>query len=232
MATKRKYGAVTTTTISRLPPKKRFRKGGSLRAKQPRISYPLDDELKFHDVVFDDAVIDVGGTVEDSIVKIPQGVTEVQRLGRKCTIRKIGWRYELILPEIDALATASSSDIVRVMLFHDSQANGATAAVLDILETANYQSFNNLVNKGRFNILMDKTLTLNYQTLASDGAGVVSSAMVTKSGTFFKSCNIPIEFNSTAGAITEIKSNNIGVLLISKNGLLALNSQFRIRFTG
>ena len=58
---------------------------------------------------------------------------------------------------------------MRVMLYHDKQANGATAAVLDILESADYQSFNNLVNSGRFRILMDRTYAMNYLTLASGG---------------------------------------------------------------
>ncbi len=189
-------------------------------------------ELKFHDVDLDDATVATGGTVTASVNLIPQGVTEVQRIGRKCTIRSIGWRYQMTIPERDAAAQPGQGDVLRMIMYQDKQTNGATAAVTDILEAADYQSFNNLVNKGRFRTLLDKTLTLNYSGLASDGAGVVSQALMFKSGTFFKSCNIPIEFDSTTGAITEIRSNNIGVLLLSGSGVAGFSSKIRLRFEG
>lgn len=133
--------------------------------------------------------------------------------------------------EIDAQATPASGDTVRVIMFLDKQANGATAAVTDILETASFLSFNNLANSGRFQTLLDKTVTLNYMTLASDGAGLVSSANKFTDFSFHKRCNIPIEFSATTGAITEIRSNNIGVLLISRAASSALFSNIRIRFS-
>ncbi len=189
-------------------------------------------ELKFHDVDFNDAVVAIGGTVEPSINLIAQGVTESQRIGRKCTIRSIGWRWQMTIPERDAAATPGQGSTLRMILFQDKQANGATAAVTDLLESADFQSFNNLVNKGRFRTLMDKTVTINYMGLGSDGAGVVSQGLQIRHGTFFKECNIPVEFDSTTGAITEIRSNNIGVLLISGAGLCGFASKFRLRFEG
>ncbi len=193
---------------------------------------PMGGELKFFDLTVDDAVIANTGTITDSINKIVQGVEEVQRIGRKCTIRSINWRYRLQLPEQDAGATPPQGDTVRVILYLDKQANGATVgAVTDILETANWQSFRNLANVGRFVILCDKLHVLNYETLASDGAGLVSAIQVVKDFTFFKKVNVPIEFSSTTGAITEIRSNNLGVLLISSNGLPGFFSQFRLRFS-
>ncbi len=188
-------------------------------------------ELKFHDVDLDDAAIATGGTVTPSICLIPQGVTEITRVGRKCTIRNINWRYNVSIQEQDAGADPRNGDTVRVILYLDKQANGATAAVTDILESADFQSFNNLSNSGRFRTLYDKTHTLNYLTLASDNAGVVSSAEVTRDVMVFKKCGFPIEYSSTTGAITEIRSNNIGVLLISRTGASGFASKFRLRFS-
>ncbi len=188
-------------------------------------------ELKFHDVDLDDALISSSGTITASINLIPQGVTEVERIGRKAVIKQINWRYQLKLAEQDAQATPVASDTIRIILYVDSQTNGATAAVTDVLETANYQSFNNLVNRGRFRILMDRTHAVNLMTLASDGAGVVSSASLKQNYSFYKSCALPIEFNAATGAIAEIKSNNIGVLVISNAGTINLESKFRLRFT-
>lgn len=188
-------------------------------------------ERKFHDVDLDDATIASGGTVTASVNLIAQGVTESQRVGRKCTLKTIQWNYTVSLPEDDAQATPPAGDIVRVILFLDKQANGATAAVTDVLESADYQSFLNLANSQRFHILHDKRYSLNYLTLASDGAGVVSSGQVQREHQVYKTCNIPVEFNSTTGAIGEIRSNNVGVLLITKNNAAGFASKFRLRFT-
>ncbi len=196
----------------------------------------LGAELKFHDVDLDDAVVASAGGITDSINKIAQDTTEKTRVGRKCTIKKIGWRYNYTLPEQDAVADPAAGDVLRMILYHDTQANGATAGIGGstggtLLVAADYQAFNNLTNSGRFKVLMDRTVSINYQTTASDGAGVVSQSSVIRSGSFYKSCNIPLEFDAAAGAITEIRSNNLGVLLIRKNGICGFASKFRLRFT-
>ncbi len=187
-------------------------------------------EMKFHDVDLDDANI-AASAITATINIIGQGVTESTRVGRKCTIRRIQWRYQISLPEVDALGTPASGDTVRIILYKDKQANGATANATDILEAAVWQSFRNLANSGRFDILMDKLHNINYMGLASDGAGVVSQAAVIHNYTFFKNCSIPIEFDNTTGAITEIRSNNIGVLLLSATQVAAFESGFRLRFS-
>lgn len=188
-------------------------------------------ELKFHDVDMDDAVVAATGTVVPTVNIIPQGVTEITRVGRKCTIKNILWRYTYSLPEIDAQGTPASGDVLRVIMFLDKQCNGATATTTGILESANLRSFNNLANSGRFKILYDKKHTINYSNLASDGAGVVSSGSVVRYNEFYKKCNIPIEFDSTTGALTEIRSNNIGTLLLSNSGNAGFVSKIRLRFS-
>lgn len=193
--------------------------------------YANGGELKFHDLDIDDAIIDNAGTVTNSVNLIPQGVEEKERIGRKCTLKHLSWKYDIDLPVRDAVGVPSNGDVVRVIVFVDKQANGATAVTTDILETAQYQSFYNLANQNRFRILCDKTTAINYDSLASDGAGVVSQAEVTRSYTFNKTLNLPIEFSSTTGAITEIRSNNIGVLLLSRSAFAGFNSTMRIRFS-
>ncbi len=191
-------------------------------------------ELKFHDIVIDDAVIDAAGTIaQASCVIIDQGTGESQRLGRKITVKSINWRMEILTPEFDAQATPANEEIVRIIIYQDKQTNGAAATVLEILETANYQSFNNLANKSRFRTLMDRTYALNTQNLASDGAGLVSGSGMTIQDSFYKKCNIVIEYDNsgTDGAITTQRSNNIGILTISKSAVGKLLSQMRIRYS-
>ncbi len=88
------------------------RQRGALRVGGYYGRYSNGGELKFHDVDVDDAVISSGGTVQTAgtINVIPQGVTEITRVGRKCTIRSINWRYTVTIPEAVEQATPVSPD--------------------------------------------------------------------------------------------------------------------------
>ena len=204
----------------------------SYRAGRTRTSgfygrFQQGGEKKFHDIALDDAAIFTTGTVTDSHIKIAQGTTESTRIGRKLTIRKINWRYDL---RLNNSSEPSHGDVARVILYIDHQCNGATAAVTDVLASADYQAYRNLANITRFTILLDKSYPMNFTAGAYDGTNDQYTTM-TQSYTFQKQCNIPVEFSSTTGAITEIRSNNIGSLLISRNGFAAFASRFRFRFT-
>ncbi len=187
-------------------------------------------EMKFHDLDIDEGTIAAGGTIsEDSCNAIAQGTTESERIGRKCVIRSINWRFDIV-GGTRANTAAPSGDIVRVILYLDKQCNGATAGVTDILESADYQSFNNLANKSRFRTLMDRT----YQIEVVAGSGADATAEWKLADThddFYKNVNIGVEFDATTGAITEVRSNNIGVLLLSKNGVTTFTSKMRLRFS-
>lgn len=189
-------------------------------------------ERKFHDVDVDDATVSAGGTIAvDSLVKIAQGITESTRIGRKCTVKELHCRYQITLPTQDAVGTPVGGDTVRVIVYQDKQTNGATAAASDILETDDFQSFYNLANSSRFNILMDKNHTLDYMTLASDSGGVVSSSATRSNHVFNKLCSVPVEYNAVSGSIGTIKSNNFGILLVGQTGVAGFNSKWRIRFS-
>lgn len=188
-------------------------------------------ELKFFDQGLTDAVVSAAGTIQaaGSFVNIAQGVTESERVGRKCTIRAVQWNYQLALTA-SAGATLTGGDTVRVIIYLDKQCNGATAAVADILESDDYQSFYNLTNSGRFKILHDKFHDINPTAGAGDGAAN-DQAKIVRQYKFYKTCNIPLEFSAATGAIAEIRSNNLGILTLSALGLTGLDSQLRVRFS-
>lgn len=186
-------------------------------------------ELKFHDVTVDDPSISSAGTIQTLLNGIAQGTTESTRIGRKCTIRSINWRWMLI--KAAASSKSASSDTVRVILYLDKQANGATAGVTDILETDQFLSFNNLANKSRFRTLMDRTYSMNSTAGGGDGT-TEDYTEFQLNDSFYKKVNIPIEFSGTAGTIGEIRSNNIGCLILSETGAIcALVSRMRLRFS-
>ncbi len=188
-------------------------------------------ELKFHDLDIDDVAIAINGNIaEDSVLTIAQNNTESGRIGRKLTVMMIGWKFEIKF--LGATAIAASSDVVRVVLYLDKQTNGATATVTGIVESDNYQSFLNLANKNRFMILMDRTYSLMSRSGSGNGTTDKFGEDVI-SDTFYKKCNIPIEYDNsgTDGAITTMRSNNIGVLLFSRDGGSLFSSKMRIRYS-
>ncbi len=196
-------------------------------------------ELKFHDIDMDLAPADyslgiIGNT--DSVVKIGQGLTESTRIGRKCVIRSIGWRGDIIL-DGQSVAGVGVGTTPRLMLVQDTQCNGAAPAVSGIggvLESADWRSFNNLSNKGRYKVLWDRRFTLNTTAGAGNGTANDMSGM-RQAFAFYKKCHIPLEFSGVAdpAAITELRTNNIFCILILNNGsaLTQMQSKFRFRFS-
>lgn len=189
-------------------------------------------ERKFHDLDINGTIGATGSIIEDSCVVIAQGTGESERIGRKCTVKSIDWNYTLTLPTTTVFA--EGDDVARMILYVDTQTNGVTATVAapaGLLVTSNFQSHYEMQNIGRFRILWDKTFNINVTAGGGDGT-IGDSYSRAISGNYHKNVNIPIEYSSTTGAITEQRSNNIGVLVISKRGDIGLDSNMRIVFTG
>ncbi len=207
-------------------------------------------EKKFYD--FSLAVADLtqngvfavktGGVTADSttLVDIAQGVTENQRIGRKCTITNIYLRMNFQFDfdaNADILTARLAREVVRVIVYWDKQCNGAAATAAQLLEgaTPTYNAFRNLANKKRFVFLYDKMFTWSTTVIAVGLNASVQSEILQKDYTvkISKKVFMPIEFESTTGAITEIRSNNIGMIFFTKYGarMSVVVSQCRIRFT-
>ncbi len=191
-------------------------------------------ELKFHDLDIDDALVTQAGTIAQvSCVTIAQGTTESERIGRKCTITNINWRYDIVMN--DTATADTTSEVVRVILFLDKQTNGngvAASAAL-ILESDDYQSFNKLNEKGRFSILLDRFYDLSCPSGSGQNAADVFGEQIVSDSVYLK-CSLPIEYDDsvTTGAIGNVRTNNIGVLLLAKSGNLAtFASKMRLRFS-
>ncbi len=196
-------------------------------------------ELKFHDIDWTEAAADMtAGLISNtsSLVLIGQGITESTRIGRKCVIKSIGWRARLQFIAVSGAGT-QAPQTTRFMLVHDTQCNGTAPLVgtaAGVLETADFQSFNNLANKGRFKTLLDRTYTSN--SVAGAGNGTANDfPAVNRDFSFFKKCNIPIEYSGVANpsVITEVRTNNIfGIMITSDSAAsVVLASKFRFRFS-
>lgn len=190
--------------------------------------FPGSTELKFLDTSLSgtiDATGEVapGGGTSTGIVLIPQGVTESTRVGRKCTIRSIQMKGTM------SLGTTTSSSLYLMTLIWDKQANGAYPAYTDVFEDGTITSHLNLANSGRFVVLKRWAGTIRNLTYNDTGAAYGANSMMLK---YYKKCNIPIEFSSTTGAITEIKSNNLFVMWrASGDDVISAVLNFRVRFS-
>lgn len=157
---------------------------------------------------------------------IPQGVTESTRVGRKCTLKSIQLR---LFANFDPGAGSVASTNIYIYVVQDTQCNGAAAAITDVL-TSNVMgsALINLANSQRF--VIHKRLVCTLQS----GAGVTGAyGNAAKTIDYFKKVNIPIEFSSTTGAITEIRSNNLFLLAGASVGddVTTITGNCRLRFS-
>ncbi len=188
-----------------------------------------DKEKKFHDISDAGNSFSTAGELI-SLNLIPQGTTEKTRIGRKCWIKSINLRMLFALP-----ASLSSqvpvSSLFRFLIILDKQANLALPATLDILETASELSYRNLANQTRFSVLKDWLETVDSPGGAGDGSAANDWSGVQIVHKYNKKCNIALEFNAAAGAITEITCNNLIVLALANNTNATWTLSGRLRFT-
>jgi hypothetical protein len=147
---------------------------------------------------------------------IATGTGESDRIGRKILVKKVSFRFKIYSAEV-GVATASANELqkIRVMVVLDKQANGVGGTLTDVLDTSpitdTTEAFNNLANKNRFVVLMDKKMP--WVPPMFDGAGTATYAAKQVQFDFTKKFNnLPIEFSGIAGAQTEVASNQIIVL--------------------
>lgn len=191
---------------------------------------PGAGELKFLDLTFSKTQTEcqTGAILSTSLVTVPQNTTESGRIGRKVTVKAISIRLVITL---NTTETASNTDDgLRVIVFLDKQTNGQAATVTDILKTNTYLSFNNLANKDRFRILSDKFIDIACQAGAYDGS-VAKFGVISKTRSMHLKLNLPIEFSGTTGAITELRSHNIGILVKNDQGKISVAGTSRVRYS-
>lgn len=122
---------------------------------------------------------------------------------------------------------------VRVIVYHDKQCNGGNATAALLLSSAaavDYLSFRNLDNTERFRTLMDKMHNMTSSGAAGDGT-TNDFVGISRSYSFNKSCNIPILYDASTGAVTDLVSSNIGILVIAENTNAKFTAQARVRYT-
>lgn len=132
-----------------------------------------------------------------------QGTGDTERIGNKITVKGVQFRGSVLYSPAAAVNTAT---IVYMFIVWDKQCNGAAAAALDVFTSANFAlALRNTDNLRRFQILWQQAIPLQPTlTNAANLAGPVTVPI-----SFYKKVNIPVTYDASAGAITDLTSNNI-----------------------
>lgn len=209
-------------------PKSKNNRNNRQRIPRAFIARSTSTEVKFFDTANSfsiDATAEVPATGQ--LALIPQGATQSTRIGRTCLVTSIDIKWiALYVPGASGNATLTFS----IVLVLDQQCNGAAAAFTDVFQNDVLPiALINVSNSRRFRILKRWTFSTSSQ------AGV-SAAYNSKSQfiNFRTPCRIPLDFSSTTGALTELKTNNL-FLLAGTDGtnddLVSLNGNTRLHFT-
>lgn len=159
-----------------------------------------------------------------SLFQIVQGTTKNNRIGNKVFVTHIRAKMNLIL------SSSTYADQIRWILYKDNQANGAAATVAQILElasTAGIESFQSMDYVDRIKIIKDKWVKL----IPTIGVSGTSSTPIIIPQKFNHKANCEVRYSSTTGAITEIQSDNYGILAIAYGGAATtMSGTFRVYF--
>lgn len=126
---------------------------------------------------------------------VAQGTDFTNRVGRKFNTKSI-----LIRMVITSGSTATANHIARWMIVYDKQVNGSLPAVTDILTSASISAPNNLNNRDRFVVILDKQHNIGA-TGANDNAKVFMKK--------YRRCHLETTNGGTAATIGSIQTGGL-----------------------
>ena len=198
---------------------------------------PVGFETKWVDTYVNADNVNTTGTRVDSINEVAIGNSQNERIGNKILITSIEVRgvYGLNPAAVAETSQAITCDSMRMIMYLDEQCNGAVAAVPDILRQDDgvdpgdwINKFYNKDNNDRFTFICDKLFTAQEAPYIN-----VPGTSQNKHGRsqdhfwFVYDVAIPVYFSGSTGGLTEIRSNNVGIMLFSDQG--GIDTKFRVR---
>jgi len=180
-------------------------------------------ELKNVDLAYAQAITISSGqwvaaSVNNHLTAISQGVSDVQRIGRKVTLKSllVNWSW--------GGSNITGGAQLRVLILYDKQTDGQFPAVNEVVEQNDFHSPLDLARQDRF-ILLGSFLT----------PPVSAQNNLNVSGRFYKKMNLPMLFSGAGGTIGDIVSGSIFMMCAQQDGVTGGTPQFqyyaRVRFT-
>lgn len=171
-----------------------------------------------------------------SLSSIAQGDSQVQRDGRKATIRSVHVRGAVNLQADDTVTFQPRN--VRLLLLVDKQTNGAQFNAEDVLETPVSSAndpfiFRNLEYAKRFHVLKDIMIDLKPDAISTTSYGSTTESF--EMHHFFKN-GLPVTFTNTSATVSDIMDNSIHMIAVastaSGGNAATLVYSSRVRFVG
>lgn len=205
-------------------------------------------EMKYYDNEYSAAIVastDWTGTEADptslTLFAPQEGSGINQRIGRSADVYKIKIRGNISVAAQANQTAADVAALVRLILVQDMQTNAAQMQGEQLMTDPSsvdanvvINSFQSLVNFGRFKVMMDKTLSLRQASMTYDGTNIEQAGYVIP---FKFTLNfrkpIRVRFNATAnGSVTDIVDNSFHIIANCTSTAQAptLNYQSRVCF--
>lgn len=181
-----------------------------LEKAHQQIEKGVDTELNNDSVSTTPTVHDIG--------TVAQGDDRENRQGDDIYVKSVFGRFLIYM---NATASATQTDFVRVMVLFDRQANGAKPAYTDVVQNNNIMAYRSLGLSARFRILYDKMITL----------GPYNRSKILKF--YKKNLNERVQYTGTSGAITDISKGSLILIAYSNqaSNTPTVNSNIRFKFT-
>ncbi len=203
----------------------------------------LGIENKFYDTkVSGDAIVTTTASAEvdppaddHCLNAIAQGDGESNRDGRQCRLTSVQLKGLLTIDVLSDQADIPQGNILRVIIYHDKQTNGAQAQSEQVLlDTAGVDlcSLRNPQYNQRFTVWMDRIFDMSPTTAGTDGANTNSIGQPSKYFEFYKKLDLPVNFTSTTSNIANITDNSIHVIAIAQAAGAKISYQARVKFIG
>lgn len=172
-------------------------------------------EKKYNDVTFTAQAVNTT-VVIGSAFAIAQGAGVTQRIGNKILVKSIQFIGTFIPQNAGTaqVSTYSPSQMVRMLVLVDKQPNGALPAASDVFESGtNVFSPINLSNRDRFVVIKDKMYTLGPAVSTATANQYAFGGDCIRLCKFYKKLRLPVTFGGSTSAITDLRTNNIIVVL-------------------
>lgn len=176
-------------------------------------------------------------TTTDCISAVAQGDGESSRDGRAYSINSVHIHGTVLHPVDTDKATPIDGDAMRIVVVHDSQTNGAEVTATEVMDagaSVDWLAFRNLQFTSRFKVLFDETIVINPVGTAGQDADNFNTGINVRHFSFNKKFKTPLKVNcnATTAVVGAIVDNSIAVLAITKAGILILQYESRVRFSG
>lgn len=159
----------------------------------------------------------------------------VNRTGRKVFVKNIRIRGTIGIASQTAQTTADTSPIIRIIVYQDSQTNGAQSQAEDVINSGSAALAINMsmnpANFGRFKILKDKIYRGQPVTMSGLTTAFVSPGYLIPFKMSIK-VNQWVNYNATnGGTVADVIDNSFHLIAQTENNTYAPSLAYKVRTT-